>query len=81
MKGMEYEETTIPDEVQTRAEKLGELQVADPENPEHAMTMQNTGFIDWINEKGREGWRMVWSQMRNPYVVFEREIVVEEVEK
>lgn len=81
MKGMEYEEATMPEDVSVRAEKLAELQAADPNNPDHTPTMENTGFIDWINKKGREGWRVVWSMFRQPYVLFEREIVVEEVQK
>jgi len=81
MKITEYEEVMMPDDVRARAEKLAVLQSADPDNPDHHSTMQNTGFIDWLNERGKEGWSVVWSQFRQPYVVFEREVVVEEVEK
>lgn len=78
MKGMEYEEVTIPENVQVRAEKLSQM---DQNNPKNLTTMTNTGFIEWLNERGQEGWRIVWSQLRQPFVVFEREVVVEEVKK
>ena len=78
MKTFEYEEITIPDEVMVRAEKLGQMDQSDPAN---LATMKNTGFIAWINERGQDGWRVEWSQFRHPFVVFEREVVKEEVEK
>ena len=78
MRSLEYEEVRIPDDVQVRAEKLSQL---NPEDPATEPTMKNTGFVDWLNERGKDGWMIVWSQFRHPHVLFEREIVVEEVEK
>lgn len=78
MNRIEYEEMTIPDEIQVHMEKLSQLDQGDPAN---LPTMKNTGFIDWINGRGQQGWCVVWSQFRHPFVLFEREVVVEEVEK
>jgi len=78
MKRMEYEEIVMPDQILARQEKLAQL---DPSDPENVATMKRTGFIDWINERSKDGWRVVWSQLRGIYVVFEREVTVEEVEK
>jgi len=78
MKHMEYEELMMPEEILVHQEKLAQL---DPNNPENIPTMTKTGFIDWINKRGQDGWCVVWSQLRGPYVVFEREVTLEEVKK
>lgn len=73
MKYMEYQEIKAPDEVLTYLEKKAEL-------GEH-VTFQDAGYFDWLSELSKEGWRPIWTSMNFPFLVMEREVVVEEVEK
>jgi len=72
MRYMEYKEFEIPDEVKTRLEKLAEIGQA---------TYGAAGLFDWLTKLSQEeGWRVAWPTFNFPYVVLEREVVVEEVE-
>lgn len=77
MRYMEYKEVKAPDEVQARLEKMRES--GDPSNP---ATLGNAGFFEWLTKLSREeGWRAIWASFGFPYIVLEREVVEEEVEK
>lgn len=69
----EYQEVTVPQEIQ---DKLAELQQkADPANP---ATLSGAGFFDWLNKKSKEeGWRPVWPGFHFPFIVLEREVTEE----
>jgi len=74
---MEYKEVKVPDEVR---EKLDAMAAAnDPTNPP---TLGGAGFFEWLNGLAKdEGWRAVWSGFNFPYLVLEREVVLEKSEK
>lgn len=73
MKYMEYKEIKAPDEVLTYLEKKAEL--GEP------ATFQQAGFFDWLSELSKEGWRPIWQSMNFPFLVVEREVDIEEIEK
>lgn len=74
---METKEVKLPEEVAARLEELA--QAGDPNNPP---TLGEAGFFDWLNDLSKnEGWRAVWSCFNFPFLVLEREVPVEEVEK
>jgi len=76
MSYMEYKETQVPKEIMDRLDVLS--QGATPDNP---ATLGAAGVFDWLNEQARDnGWRVVWLGFHVPFVVFEREVIVEEVE-
>lgn len=75
---MEYEEIEVPEEIQNRLEQLAQMQ---SQEKEHRPTLGNAGFFDWLNKRSREdGWRIVWHGFNFPYVVFEREVELEEAQ-
>lgn len=77
MRYMEYKEVETPDDVQTRLEKMRETG-----NPNEPATLGAAGFFEWLTKLSREeGWRAVWQGFHFPYIVLEREVVEEEVEK
>lgn len=69
---MKCEEVKVPDEILTKLEKSSAMG--------QPMTFGEAGVFDWINKKAEEGWRVVWQAFNFPFLVFEREVVVEEVE-
>jgi len=72
---MEYKEVRVPTEITDKLEKMAEA--GDPENP---ATLGAAGFFDWLTEQSKtEGWRAVWSGFNFPFIVLEREVVLEEV--
>tara|TARA_R110002126_G_C10490983_1_gene504848 strand:- start:79239 stop:79472 length:234 start_codon:yes stop_codon:yes gene_type:complete len=77
MSYMEYKEVKVPDNVR---EKLDAMQQAnDPTNPP---TLGSAGFFEWLNTLAKdEGWSAVWSGFNFPYLVLEREVVLEKSEK
>lgn len=77
MSYMEYKEVQVPEKIQTRLEELSST--ATPENPS---TLGGAGLFDWLTSLSRdEGWRVVWQGFNFPFIVLEREVVAEEVEK
>jgi len=75
MSYMEYKEVSVPGEIQERLEQL--VQSAAPGVP---ATLGAAGVFEWMNTESREGgWRVVWPGFNFPFVVFEREVVEEEV--
>lgn len=77
MSYMEYKEVKVPDNVR---EKLDAMQQAnDPTNPP---TLGGAGFFEFLNTLAKdEGWRAVWAGFNFPYLVLEREVVLEKSEK
>tara|TARA_S200002703_G_scaffold131581_1_gene119183 strand:+ start:424 stop:657 length:234 start_codon:yes stop_codon:yes gene_type:complete len=77
MNYMEYKEVKVPDEVREKLDAMAAKN--DPTNPP---TLGSAGFFEWLNELAKnEGWRAVWSGFNFPYLVLEREVVLEEAEK
>lgn len=72
MSYMEYKEVEISDEMHAFLE--------DKASRGEKVTLQEAGFFDWLTNFSKEGWRPVWQTMRFPFIVLEREVVVEEVE-
>ena len=72
MSYMEYVEVKIPEEVLARLEELAKKS-ADVSGEQ--VTLTEGGFFDWLNKKAKDdGWRMVWSAFRFPFVTLEREV-------
>ena len=75
MRYMEYSEVQVPKEILARLEKLS--QEATPDTP---ATLGAAGVFEWMTEQSRkDGWRVVWQGFNFPFVIFEREVIVEEV--
>lgn len=69
---MEYEEVKVPDNIVAKIEEAREKG--------EVMTLGDAGVFEWLNKLSREdGWRVVWQGFNFPYLVLEREVVVEEV--
>ena len=75
MSYMEYKEVQVPEEIVNRLREMSEAST-----PEAPATFGAVGVFDWMNQQAREGgWRVVWQGFNFPFVVFEREVVEEEV--
>ncbi len=74
---MEYREVRVPTEIEAKLEELSQA-----EGLQTPPTLGAAGFFEWVTKMSREeGWSVVWQGFHFPYVVLEREVIVEEVQK
>lgn len=77
MSYMEYKEVQVPDEMRQKLDAMAKAN--DPANPP---TLGAVGFFEWLNAFAKdEGWSAVWQGFNFPYLVLEREVVLEKSEK
>ena len=77
MSYMEYKEVKVPADVREKLDAMANAK--DPANPP---TLGASGFFEFLNALAKdEGWRAVWAGFNFPYLVLEREVVLEKSEK
>lgn len=72
---MEYQEVQIPEDILKRLENAATSAAED--SRQQPMTFGEAGVFDWLNTQAEDGWRVVWQAFNFPFIVFEREIVIE----
>ena len=79
MKYIQYEEFEVPVALQQRLSDMAESAANDQTNTIQPATLHSAGVFKWITDLSKEGWTPVWAAFVFPFLVFEREVIEEEV--